>query len=194
MPPAPTPARPDTDLAGRPEDDRRGALAVLGAAAFAAWAVGWPAIGRAVEPLTQHDVVLLQPGTVLERRVDDAALAAWLQRVGAAATASLKAHPQQVPTAGFLALAVRPGGRLKAWTDFKPALAADTETALLQAVDAVPPVSVTGGVVVVGLRVSVWGARPPERHAPAPDAWREAARRAGHPLPLDELIDVVWPE
>ena len=26
------------------------------------------------------------------------------------------------------------------------------------------------------------------------DNMREAARRAGHPMPLDELIDAVWPQ
>jgi hypothetical protein len=148
---------------------------------------------RAVEPLTQHDVVLLQPGPVLERRVNADALAAWVRTVGAAATASMREHPAQLPTAGFIALVVKPGGRLRTWYDFRPPLAAETETALTQALAALPVIAVTDGPVVIGLRVSVWGAREPATHAPAPAAWRDAAKRAGHALPLDELIEAVWP-
>lgn len=147
----------------------------------------------AVEPLTQHDVVLLQPGNVLSRRVDDGALAAWLEKIGAAAAATIKAHPSQLPTAGFIALAVKPGGRMKAWYDFHPPLAPATTLALDQSFAAVPVVPVREGPVVVGLRVSVWGARAPATHAPAPEEWRAVARQAGHPLPLDDLIQAVWP-
>ena len=73
-------------------------------AALATPLLALPHPAGAVEPLTQHDVVLLQPGPVLERRVEATALAAWLGTVGAAAAAAVRDHPAQVPTAGFIAL------------------------------------------------------------------------------------------
>ncbi len=148
----------------------------------------------AVEPLRQHDLVLLQSGAVLERRVDNDAFAAYTRALGAAADDVVRAHPRQLPTAGFLVVVARPGGGTHAWLDFKPPLAEDTEQALTRSLEAVTPMAVKEGPVVVALRVSVWGAREPAAHAPAPEAWRAAGKRAGHPLPLDQLIDEVWPK
>jgi hypothetical protein len=149
----------------------------------------------AVEPLEQHDIVLLQPGTLIEQRVEGGAdaMADYLRRLGLAATAAMRETPQQIPTAGFIVVALRPGGKAHAWFDFKPALGAPATAALTHAVETVPPTAVKSGDVVFALRVSVWGARPPSTVAPAPPEWKEAARQAGHKLDLDTLVDQLWP-
>jgi hypothetical protein len=151
---------------------------------------------RAVEPLEQLDVVLLQPGKLIEQRVDGGAdaLADYLKRLGEAATGAMRANPQQIPSAGFIVVAVRPGGKTHAWFDFKPALADKTVAALTQAVAGVPPTPVKSGDVVFALRVSLWGAKPPATYAPAPQEWKDAAKQAGHKLDLDTLVDQVWPK
>jgi hypothetical protein len=149
----------------------------------------------AVEPLVQHDIVLLQPGSVIEQRVDGGAdaLAAYLKRLGAAATEAMRANPQQLPTAGFIVIAVRPDASTHAWFDFKPALATSSTDALRHVVQAVAPVPVKSGEIVFALRVSVWRDKPPIAYAPAPQEWRDAAKAAGHKLAVDELVDQVWP-
>jgi len=149
----------------------------------------------AVEPLEQHDIVLLQPGTLIEQRVEGGAdaMAEYIKRLGAASTTAMRETPQQIPTAGFIVVALRAGGRAHAWFDFKPALGAAATAALTHVVETVPPTPVKGGDVVFALRVSVWGAKPPTTVAPAPAEWKEAARQAGHKLDLDVLVDQLWP-
>jgi len=150
---------------------------------------------HAVEPLEQHDIVLLQPGTLIEKRVDGGAdaMADYLKRLGEAATTAMRDNPQQIPSAGFIVVALRPEGKAHAWFDFKPSLSDKTTAALTHAVENVPPTPVKSGDVVFALRVSVWGAKPPSAYAPAPQEWKDAAKQAGHKLDVDALVDQLWP-
>jgi len=161
----------------------------------AAFALGAASSAHAVEPLLQHDVVLLEKGDVIERRVDGGsdAMAAYLKTLGQAAAETIRAHPSQIPSAGFIVVAVRPGGKTHTWFDFKPALAEATAAALTQAVEKTPTMTVRSGDIVFALRVSVWSDKPPKAYAPAPQEWKDAARDM-HPKPdVDTLVDMVWP-
>ena len=151
---------------------------------------------HAVEPLEQHDIVLLQPGTLIEKRVEGGAdaMADYLKRLGEAATAAMRDNPQQIPSAGFIVVALRPEGRAHAWFDFKPALSDKTTAALTRVVESVPPTPVKSGDIVFALRVSVWGAKPPSAYAPAPQEWKDAAKQAGRKLDVDALVDQLWPQ
>jgi hypothetical protein len=163
--------------------------------ACAALALAAASATHAVEPLVQHDVVLLQKGEIIEQRVDGGAdaMAAYMKALGAAATETMRAHPAQIPSAGFIAVAVRPGGKTHAWFDFKPALADATKAALAQTVAATPTMPVRSGEIVFALRVSVWSDKPPKAYAPAPQEWKDATRDM-HPKPdVDTLVDMVWP-
>jgi hypothetical protein len=105
----------------------------------------------------------------------------------------MRAHPSQIPSAGFIVVAVRPGGRTHTWFDFKPALAEPTMAALSRAVEATPPMTVKSGEIVFALRVSLWSDKPPKAYAPAPQEWKDATRGM-HPKPdVDALVDMVWP-
>ena len=150
---------------------------------------------HAVEPLRQHDVVLLQKGEIIEQRVDGGAdaMAAYLKALGASLTEAMRANPQQIPAAGFIVVAVRPGPLTHTWFDFKPALAGATEDALTHAVEASAPLPVKSGQVVFALRVSLWSDKPPATYAPAPQAWKDAAKAAGTKPNVDALVDMVWP-
>jgi hypothetical protein len=162
------------------------AAAILLAAATAA---------QAIEPLHQHDVVLLQPGVIIEQRIAGGAdaMAAYLKTLGAAATQAMRANPQQIPSAGFIVVAVRPGNRTHTWFDFKPALAAPTMAALTHAVESTPTMHVKSGEIIFALRVSVWSDKPPAAYAPAPQEWKDAAKAAGKKPDVDTLVDMLWP-
>jgi hypothetical protein len=140
-------------------------------------------------------VVLLQPGDVIEQRVQGGAdaLADYVRRLGEASARAVKAHPAQIPSAGFIVVAARPGGQVHAWLDFKPALMRETAIDLDKAVQAAAPLSVKSGDVVFALRVGLWGSREPSTHAPAPQEWRDAAAQAGRKLDVEALVDRVWP-
>ncbi len=154
-----------------------------------------PRAAFAVLPLQQLDIVLLQPGSLIEQRVDGGAdaMAEYLKRLGEAETQAMRENPQQLPASGFIVVAVRPGGLAHAWFDFKPTLSDKTATALAHVVETVPPTPVKDGNIVFALRVSLWGAKPPEKYAPVPPEWREAGKQAGHKLDLDALVDQLWP-
>ena len=150
---------------------------------------------HAVQPLVQHDVVLLQKGDVIEQRVEGGAdaMSAYLKTLGEALTETMRAHPKQIPSAGFIAVAIRPGNQARTWFDFKPALADPTMAALAHTVETTPALPVKSGEIVFALRVSLWSDKPPMAYAPAPQEWKDATRDM-HPKPdIDTLVDLVWP-
>jgi len=150
---------------------------------------------HAVQPLVQHDIVLLQKGELIERRVDGGAdaMSAYLKTLGAALTDTMRANPSQIPSAGFIVVAVRPGNQTHTWFDFRPRLSDKTAAALAQAVAATRTMPVKSGDIVFALRVSVWNDKPPTAYAPAPQEWKDATRDM-HPKPdVDTLVDMVWP-
>ncbi|MEO5687883.1 MAG: hypothetical protein ABIR54_10995 [Burkholderiaceae bacterium] len=161
------------------------AILALAAAPFA----------HAVAPLVQHDVVLLQKGEIIEQRVDGGAdaMAAYLKTLGEAETETMRANPQQLPTAGFIVVAVRPGNQTRTWYDFKPALSDATMAALTHTVETTPTMPVKSGEIIFALRVSVWSDKPPKAYAPAPQAWRDASKGVTPKPDVDTLVDMIWP-
>jgi hypothetical protein len=150
---------------------------------------------HAVQPLVQHDVVLLQKGEIIEQRVDGGAdaMAAYLKTLGDAEIETMRVNPAQIPAAGFIVVAVRPGNQTRTWFDFKPALADATMAALTHTVETTPTMTVKSGEIVFALRVSVWSDKPPVAYAPAPQAWRDAAKGMKPKPDVDTLVDMVWP-
>ena len=161
----------------------------------AAFALAAASAAQAIEPLVQHDVVLLQKGEIIEQRVEGGAdaMAAYLKTLGAAETETMRANPAQIPTAGFIVVAVRPGNQTRTWFDFKPALADATMAALRHTVETTPTMPVRSGEIIFALRVSVWSGKPPKAYAPAPQEWKDAAQAAGVKPDVDTLVDMVWP-
>ncbi len=151
---------------------------------------------QAVQPLVQHDVVLLQKGEIIAQRVTGGAdaMAAYLKTLGEAEIETMRAHPAQIPSAGFIVVAVRPGNRTHTWFDFKPALADATMAALRHTVETTPTMPVTSGQIVFALRVSVWSDKPPTAYAPAPQAWKDATQGMTPKPDVDRLVDMVWPQ
>lgn len=153
---------------------------------------GWAA--AAPPALSNVDIVLLQPEEQLRERLPDtAAFARYLQALQLHAASALESTLLRPATGGFLVLALRPGGGVRGWLDMDLPLPAPLQTLLLAALQATPAPGVHGGPVVFALKASLWGGRLTPRAAPAPTEWREAARQAGRRLPLDELLQAVWP-
>ena len=150
---------------------------------------------HAVAPLVQHDVVLLQKGEIIEQRVDGGAdaMAAYLKTLGQAETETMRANPAQIPTAGFIVVAVRPGNQTRTWFDFKPALTDATMAALRHTVETTPTMTVKSGAIIFALRVSLWNDKPPKAYAPAPQEWKDASREMNPKPDVDALVDKVWP-
>lgn len=152
-------------------------------------------LAMAADALTNLGVVLLQHGDVIQQRVRSVdAVADYLRNVEVAAATAIQLELQRKPAGGFIVVAVRPNARSKSWLDFEPELPVATQSTLRRSIEAVPPLEVTSGVVVLAIRVSVWGGKPPPRIAPAPSEWKAHAARAGKALEVSELVDLVWRE
>jgi hypothetical protein len=161
----------------------------------AVFALAAASAAHAVAPLVQHDVVLLQKGEIIEQRVDGGAdaMAAYLKTLGAAETETMRANPAQIPAAGFIVVAVRPGNQTRTWFDFKPALSDATMAALRHTVETTPTMTVKSGEIIFALRVSVWSDKAPKAYAPAPQEWKDAAKGMNPKPDVDTLVDKVWP-
>lgn len=142
-----------------------------------------------------ENVVLLQSVPVTQQRLGDPqVLADYVDSIANAADKSLADEAAPSPASGFIVLAVRPGGRSKAWLDLSPALSPALETRLKSALEKVVPFSAKNNVVVFAIKVSLWGAKASERIKPAPIEWKNAAKGSKGPIEIGALIERVWPE
>lgn len=154
--------------------------------------LGAPAHAQASEPLTQTNLVLLQPSAVLEERVPNVdAMAAYVKAVEVAARAGVVSSGAQQSVGGFIVLAVKPGGKSKVWLDFDAMLDLQLRQQIIAKVEAVPPFEVVKGPVVFALKVATWGAKPSKRMAPAPQEWKALPRKA-EALEVGELVERLW--
>lgn len=156
--------------------------------------VVWSGLLSAAEPFRMQNLRLLQPDSVMRERAENVeALAAYVKALNAAASRELARVGTPRPAAGFVAVAVRPGGRSRIWLDLAPALPDAAANTLVTALERVPPFQAKGGVVVFALDVTLWDAPPTERQGPSPAAWQRAAEGEQSPMEVGALVDRVWP-
>lgn len=138
-------------------------------------------------------VVLLQPDFVLqERGLEVSEFAGFIKSVQDAAVNTWK--PSKLPAgSGFIVVAVREGGKVNAWLDFKPEVPAPEEARVLDAIRALAPFKVKKGTVLFALDVSLDGAKNAKGALPNPKAWRAAAKGRPGPTEAEQLVDLVWP-
>jgi len=153
---------------------------------LAAWGV------HAAEPYRMGGIMLLQPDSVLQKRVPSVqSLSDYIGALQVAAQGALDGKSGS-PSSGQLVVAVRPGGQSKAWLDFRPALQPDVAQTLLKTVEAVPPFEAKEGVVVFSLNIALWGATPGLALPPSPPEWREAMKSQKGPEEIGHLVERVW--
>ncbi|MXV07210.1 hypothetical protein DYQ95_08705 [Xanthomonas sp. LMG 9002] len=154
----------------------------------------WSGLLSAAEPFRMQNLMLLQPESVMRDRAENVdALAAYVKALNATASRELARVGAPRPAAGFVAVAVRPGGRSRVWLDLAPALPDAVANPLVTALERVPPFQAKGGVVVFALNVTLWDAPPTERQGPWPAAWQRAAEGEQSPMEVGDLVDRVWP-
>ncbi len=145
----------------------------------------------AAETVGVHNVMLLQPDSVLHERGADAAhMAQYIRATEATVGATLR-DEKPAPTAGFIVFAVREGYASKVWFDLQPPLPAAVEAKLTAKLEHIKEVPFVGGTIVFALNLSLWGAAADTREMPRPQAWVDAAK--GAPVEIGELVDRAWP-
>lgn len=149
---------------------------------------------HASEPITNFNVVLLQPSAVMEKRVTNIdAMADYIKAVEAASREAVLASGATQAVGGFIVLAVRPGQKSNVWLDFDALLDLEIKKHITQSVKAIKPFDVTEGPVVFALKVATWDGKESKRVAPSPPEWKKV-KRGGRPLEVGELVERVWSE
>lgn len=159
---------------------------------FSAFLLVVAACAHAAEPITNFNVVLLQPSAVMEKRVANIdAMADYIKAVQAASREAVVASGATQAVGGFIVLAVKPGHKSRVWLDFDTLLDLEMRKQITNSVKTIPPFDVTEGPVVFALKVSTWDAKESKRVAPSPVEWKKATRN-GKPIEVGQLVEKVW--
>lgn len=149
---------------------------------------------HAAEPLVNFNVVLLQPGSILQERVPSVdVMAEYVRSVEGAARNAVTASKARQSLGGFIVVAIRPGLQSKVWLDFDALLDLEIRKQITDAVQAVKPFEARKGPVVFALNVSLWGGARTKRVAPSPPEWKKVTQ-GGTPLEVGELVEAAWNE
>lgn len=147
---------------------------------------------HAAEPITNFNVVLLQPSPVMEKRVANIdAMADYIKAVQAASRDAVVASGATQAVGGFIVLAVKPGQKAKVWLDFDTLLDLEMRKQITNSVKAVPAFDVIEGPVVFALKVATWEGKESKRVAPSPVEWKKATPN-GKPMEIGKLVEKVW--
>jgi Tfp pilus assembly PilM family ATPase len=147
---------------------------------------------HAAEPITNFNVVLLQPSAVMEKRVADIdAMADYIKAVEAASREAVIASGATQAVGGFIVLAVKPGQQSKVWLDFDALLDLEIRKQITKSITAIKPFAVTEGPVVFALKVATWDGKESKRVAPSPPEWKKVTRN-GKTLEIGQLVEKVW--
>ena len=150
---------------------------------------------NAADSMQTFSVSLLQPEHVLQERVSNVSdLSNYLEAVEVNVGKVVATITPHQPASGFIVVAVRPGQKSNAWLDIAPPLSQQEASKLLDAAKSVRPFSAKGGVVLVGLKVGLWGGSEVAAVSPFPAEWRAAANAAGKPMEVGALVEMVWHE
>jgi len=152
------------------------------------------ACAQASEPLTNFNIVLLQPSSILQERVPSVdAMAEYVKAVEVASREAVSASEAKQSVGGFIVVAVRPGLKSNVWLDFDALLDLELKRQIVARVRAVKPFEALKGPVVFALKVATWGGKESRRLAPTPPEWKNAAR-GGPPLEVGDLVESIWTE
>lgn len=147
---------------------------------------------HAAEPITNFNVVLLQPSAVMEKRVTNIdGMADYIKAVEAAARDAVVASGATQAVGGFIVLAVKPGQKSKVWLDFDALMDLGMRKQITDSVKAIKPFDVTEGPVVFALKVATWDGKESKRVAPSPPEWKKGVRN-GKPMEVGQLVEKVW--
>lgn len=159
-----------------------------------AWLLAAAPCVRAAEPLTNFNVVLLQPSSVLEERVPSIdAMAEYIKAVQAASREAVIASGAKQSVGGFIVVAVRPDLRSNVWLDFDSLIDLELRRQIITKVRAIKPFEARKGPVVFALKVATWNGKESKRTAPFPPEWK-GVTRDGAPLEVGELVERIWVE
>jgi hypothetical protein len=140
-------------------------------------------------------VTLLMPQGEITARVDNAqALAGYIEAVNTAVAKVVEDRRDKTPMAGGIFIAIRTGGKSRAWVQFGPGANRDLDAAIITSVQSVSPCTVKDGDVIFALLVSLWGAPPTNGTGPVPLAWTEVIQKSDRSVDVEDVVKALWPQ
>lgn len=150
---------------------------------------------EAQQPFEQKGITILQTEQVFFGRVlGMSSFEVYVKELVDGVDKAVGKLPKSTPTAGFLVVAVKPGGRSRVWLDIPPGLSEEASNAIQEAAQQVYPMPVKNGVALFAIKISLWGGEVPQGMVPRPQAWEAEGEKAGGPIELGDLVMRVWPD
>ncbi len=97
-------------------------------------------------------------------------------------------------SAGYLVVAIRSDGAVTSWLDMTPAVHEYYDNQIYEIVQKLPPVDVTSGILVFGMKMAIDTAVHTKKTVPSPPDWAAAKKKIGDPDNIEELVLSIWPE
>lgn len=127
----------------------------------------------------------------LEQRTSDVeGMAALVKRAAQVVAEHDAARPGKIGAHAFVWLAVKPGGRVRAWLTGAPAIDAASASPIVEAIGKLPG-PVTRGLIVLVVPLGRREETPPESFEHGPAAW-QAATKPGDTV--EDAVARVWPD
>lgn len=142
---------------------------------FALLAMLFPMVASAadIEYLT---INLLQPQAVIMKKVGNIeGLSTYVKKIETDIRSKLASSDTQSAW-GFLVIAVRDDGKIKAWLDTDDAVAADTAKTMVDIAENTAGFAVNNGAVVLALGFGIGGVALPQDKVPFPTDWKTLSK------------------
>ena len=137
-------------------------------------------------------IILLQPEFVFEeRKINVSELSKYIDSVQTNISSNLSSIKGSA-ISGHVVIAVRMGGKSKAWIDFSEQDAKDIHAPIVSAVEDVKAFKVAEGTILFAISMSINGANAVSG-MPMPVEWSNAMSIQKESLEMEQLVDVVWP-
>lgn len=119
---------------------------------------------------------LMQPKNVIMKKVGNIdGLSTYVKKIETDIKSKLASSDTQSAW-GFLVIAVRNDGKIKAWLDTDDAVAADTAKSMVDIAENTPAFAVNNGAVVLSLGFGIGGAALPPNTVPFPTDWKTLSK------------------
>jgi hypothetical protein len=135
-----------------------------------------------------HIVLFNTDPEFAESGVNAYTLSAYMDEIGNTVSAVLDGYPVLEADGLLVAVAVRPGSRVKIWCEAADGAFEQTVLRTIEAkLEKIRPPLVRKGTIAFSVAGPRWG-----RSSGFPKAWTDVVEKAGKPLTVNEILAIIW--
>jgi len=152
-----------------------------------------PFLGEAAE-VKMESVLLMQPDVVYQESGVSAKELSEVIRRTVEETGKVWEEENMPASSGYIVLALRSDGEIKAWLDMEAELTEAVENKAVLQVQDIEGVQFAEGILVLAVQISVNEGGGVLERKPAPKAWLEALASFSEPVDAQTLVKHLWSE